>query len=176
MRIAEVRHNIIEAVKALPGITSPEIVELTGMKRQEVTHHLAVMTAEGLLERVTKMRTPNGKSGRRTMFAYSISQNPFPQPTVVVKPKVKAPTENVEAALRARISDLSAKLAEAEQWREDAIRRYPDLAVDPLVLKARKIVADIYRNKLDTTRESDAMAGRLDKSPIMEVALAALQS
>lgn len=174
MKIAEVRHNIIEAVKALPGITSPEIVELTGMKRQEVTQHLAVMAAEGVLERVTKMRPHTGKAGRRTVYAYSVSQNPTP--TVVVKPKAKAPAENVETALRARISDLSAKLAEAEQWREDAIRRYPDLAVDPLVLKARKIVAMIYHGKLDTTRESDAMAGRLDKSPIMEVALAALQS
>jgi hypothetical protein len=85
----------------------------------------------------------------------------------------EAPTHE-ESALRvahSRIGELTAKVVELQSWKAKAIHRYPDLAVDPLVERARKIVA---AQRPD--RAARILDGTWDHSDPMRCTLAALRS
>lgn len=41
------------------------------------------------------------------------------------------------------LSNMAREIADLQQWKTDAIAKYPDLDVDPLLLKARQIVVDL---------------------------------
>jgi hypothetical protein len=100
---------------------------------------------------------------------YALSSNPTPN---VVKMKRKAPTE---AALHMQIKQLNAQIAELEAWKRDAIARYPDLAVDPVVLKARKLVAEEVRAGGDHTLADQIARGVKDETLMMRVTIKALE-
>lgn len=70
-------------------------------------------------------------------------------------------------AVAAPVSD---ELAELRAWKADAIARYPDLGVKPVVLEARKIVADVFGKE----KRDAIMRGEHDAGPAMKVAVSAL--
>lgn len=102
------------------------------------------------------------------MYAYSPNPNPAPAPAAAQpKMKRKKPTE---AGLQATVSLLREQVAELEAWKADAIRRHPDLAVSPVVLKARALAARKFPDKAN-----EIHSGRMDDKPLIQVIVEALE-
>lgn len=143
--------QILEVIRAMPGVTNKETVELTGIAYGNVTARMSVMRKRGLVK--TKENRHYLGDGKPTV-----------PPKLKMKKSTKAELRITE--LEELVVSLTAKLAEA-------IAKYPDLAIKPKVLEARKIVADVFNRKGDKQKAHEALTGKLDESPIMEVALLA---
>lgn len=149
--------KILETVKQMPGSKSAEIALLADIKLNSVSSRITRLVATGALRREGKM-----------IFLGSGEAQKAP---VSKKLRMKPTTK-----MNLRIQELEAEVHELECWKEDAIRRYPDLSVKPEILAARKIIAKVFSDQQDHTKAREAMAGNLDKSPIMQVALLAAGS
>lgn len=88
------------------------------------------------------------------------------------KMKARKPTS---IAIDARLSDALAKIAELEAWQAHAIARYPDLAVEPAIIEARKRVAAILRETGDTSGADQVMHGNRDHTPIVKAVAATIR-
>ena len=98
-------------------------------------------------------------------------KNPDPKPPS--KPmKLKAPTE---VGLQARLDEANAKIAELEEWKTAAIARFPDLAVDPAIIKARKIVAAELKAAGDCSLADQVLRGLKDETMLVKVTARALE-
>lgn len=120
---------------------------------------------------LTPKATGGAAEGVRTADDRAIVPAPEPvaEPTFDFdnEPHVsKARHEHAMQQLHARINELA-------RWKDEAIDRFPELAVDPLVLEARKIVADQCGD--DGMYRSAFIDGGRDNSFAMRVALAALR-
>lgn len=73
---------------------------------------------------------------------------------------------------------LSAQIAQLKAWKANAIEKHPDLGeTDPLLLKAREIVAGVVVKRGGTQEMLDRLlGGQMDDVPSMQAALLALQS
>lgn len=135
----------------MPGVTNKETVELTGIAYGNVTARISVMRKRGLVKtEENRHYLGDGK------------------PTVPPKLKMKPATKT-----NLRIIELEELVAELKEWQAKAIAKYPDLGVKPEVLVARRIVAQVYETKGDKQKVHDALAGKLDESPLIQVALLA---
>lgn len=145
-------------LKELPNLTNQEICELLPQHNPlTVRKRIQIMEAQNQLL-VTARPRPPGSKGRSTLKVYDI--NPNPKRTVAVKPLTND-----------AISELKAKVAELEAWKSQAIARFPDLAVEPSVLRARQLVAKRFTNG-----EAQAiLRGDWDAKPIMQVVLEAFE-
>jgi predicted transcriptional regulator len=87
-------------------------------------------------------------------------------------------TQQQVVTVLAQIDGLSAQIAELEAWKADAIKKHPDLAeTDPLLLKAREIVAGLLRDRGAPQEALDRLlGGQMDYVPSMQAALLALKS
>ena len=80
-------------------------------------------------------------------------------------------------AQQAQIDDLHADVAELEAWKADAIAQHPDLApVDPILLKARKIVGRHLHNNGLTSDAQDVLWGHSDDHMAVCAVLDALRT
>jgi len=145
-------------LKELPNLTNQEICELLPQHNPlTVRKRIQIMEARNQLL-VTPRPRPAGSKGRATLKTYDV--NPTPGKKQPTKPLTND-----------AISELKAKVAELEAWKSQAIARYPDLAVDPAVLRARQLVAKRFTNG-----EAQAiMRGDWDAKPIMQVVLEAFE-
>jgi hypothetical protein len=73
------------------------------------------------------------------------------------------------------MKELRRQLAELEAWKEAAMSRFPDLAVSPIVLKARKLVADEVRAGGDMLLANQIVEGKKDETLLVKVAIKALE-
>lgn len=157
-----------EQVKILigekPGISSNEIAEffteLTNYQSQ-VSAALSVLYGAGGYRRE---RAPGSRA-----FRYWPDASASPQP-VVTKPR-----KQTEAGASHECEQLRAKVSELEEWKADAIRRFPDLAVEPVVVQARQIVAKRLRTNGDQSGAAAVLAGSRDNTPIMQATVDALE-
>lgn len=145
----EAQKDILEAVKHMPGLTRAEMTDLLSHINP---YTLGVNLTK--LEKIGKLATepkpsPN-KVGRRTIKAYVL-----PTPKTPPKPRPD-PTRN--------------ELEELRAFKAMALQRYPDLAVDPIVLEARKIAAAQF----DNGRRAEILSGDKDNSPIIKALVEAL--
>lgn len=74
-----------------------------------------------------------------------------------------------------RIKGLLVENQSLLQWKADAIARYPDLAVDPVVLKARQMVAAEIGDSDKASRDA-VLAGQRDGTLQMRVAVKLLEA
>lgn len=145
--------EILAIVRELPDLTRHEVAELMShLNKYTVFKHLQRMTERGVLA-LGSRRNPNGN---RHFNTYKVAAGP-------------APTK-VLPLVNDRLRDLEGQVATLEAWKEAAIARFPDLAVAPAVLEARKIVAQHFVNGDVQT----IMRGGWDDKPIMRVALEAM--
>jgi hypothetical protein len=168
----EVRRRILDIVTAMPGCEYKEILTLADAKAYTVKEQLRILANDGTLTKEKKTFNTKQRGGRTFALTYSLRE---PGTKVVSAAPVTVRKAQTLSDTSTLLEVLHAEIAELKAWKVDAIARYPDLGVEPLILKARKIVANIYHKKLDTTRKADALAGRLDKTPIMEATVAALE-
>jgi hypothetical protein len=164
------RQQVIEIIKEMPGLTASEIRELLSDDQKCFTDSaLNYYSSRGALTWTTK---PNPRAGRKMVRAYSLA----PEGTMPVQYKRRKKASATPAGEVETIRLLREEIAELKAWKAAAITRYPDLAVDPAVLRARKIVADIFAKMGDPREAEHARAGKLDERPIMLAALAALEN
>ena len=144
--------NILEALRVMPNLTVPDLIELVpDCKPASLSGILNNLVRGGKVQVVGTKPNPNPKAyGRnRTLSMYALGDG---------RAKKKPPTD-----VAVKISQLEARITELEMWKMEAIERYPDLAVDPLTMRAREIVA----SKLDAKQAAEVRAGRKDDCPIM---------
>lgn len=156
-----VTDTILAYIKANPGCTSNDICAATGMLMQTATAALTDIAASGRVSRQKKGRS----------FHYIIAKQAAPAPAPVA-----------DDGWKQRARELQAKVDELYAWKQDAIAKHPDLQpVDPLVVQARKVVADLYRAKPDADAATDNLArfieeGHYDGLVEVKAAVAALRT
>jgi hypothetical protein len=165
---AATRKAILSALTHFPGATTREIVDLLGnIELAPAVNIINQLYTQGhIFKNGTKPYV--GTNGiLYKPYTYAVSDTPIiPKPK---KPAAKDTTDsNVPASLTARIAQL-------EAWKSDAIARYPDLAADPIVLKARRLVADEVRASGDDTLADRISMGRKDDGLLMRVVIKALE-
>lgn len=161
--MATTKDDVLEVIRELPGLTPAQIAEhVTHINPGVVRQVLSKLTAKG--EVLRELRGPQAFGTGRSPYVYRFNPTPTPLPA---KLKLVGPTP---AGLQVQLQELKAQVRELQQWKNDATVRYPDLAVDPLVLKARKIAAA----RLEGVARDDVLAGRKDKCPIMLATIDAL--
>lgn len=136
MSNANIDKDIISAVTLQPGMSSRQIVELTGASRHVALMRLTTLTRAGKVERTLTPR-PKGVRGRRTEYTYypATSGKKVERTVIAPRPKVEATTGG--------FLDVSRELAELRKFKADAIAKYPDLSpVDPKLLKARELATE----------------------------------
>lgn len=146
--------RIMEAVRAMPGSTSKEIAQLTDIGMSSASARLSVFVKRGLVRREGGQHYPgDGK------------------PIVPKKLRMSSGTK-----LNQRIIELEEEVLRLKAWQEEAIKKYPDLGVKPEILEARRVVAEVFARHGDKGKINDVMSGKLDESPLMQVALLAAAS
>lgn len=166
----ETQAEVLEIIREMPGVTSMEIASLMPHRsRAAITSMVFWLKNKGVIEESGKKVAPMKNGVSKYVPTYVLSSNPTPN---IVKMKRKAPTE---AALHMQIKQLLAQIAELEAWKRDAISRYPDLAVDPTVLKARKLVSEEVRAGGDHTLADQIARGLKDETLMMRVTIKALE-
>jgi hypothetical protein len=170
--IAEVhgslRRELLTFVRKHPGATSKNIAAVFGKPHNHYTGTLRTMFDEGLLGRQRKGRA----------FRYFIPDRAS-APTAEVKQTGGQLDFYMSAALdKHMIAGMEAEIDALEQWKADAIARYPDLApVDPLLVKAREIaVSGGWMDRPDVGITAATITnGDFDSHPIMQAIYATLQ-
>lgn len=164
------RAEVLEIIREMPGLTSSEIASLMPHKNKvTVASTVFHLKQEGVIE-VSGKKDTVSKDGRpKPILTYTLSTNPTPN---VIKMKRKAPSE---AALHMQIRELQQQITELQAWKAKAVEQYPDLAVEPVVLKARKLVAAELRASGDTSLAHHVEVGDKDTTLMMRVAIKALE-
>lgn len=171
-RMEEARKEILEVVRELPGSTTRDIADLMPhVPFGTVGALVHTLKAEGAIvaKGLRPYTTSDGK--QRHHHTYFLSSNPTP---VTPTPRVRR-SKPTTAGYEARIKELEAKVADLTQWRANALERYPDLGVEPVVLKARKLVATEVRAGGDNNLADEILAGRKDTTLMVRVAIKALE-
>jgi len=160
-----VKSEVLEVVREMPGIIAADVHQLMPhVKRQAVYAALSNLEMEGAISSV-KIPSPNGT--RFQIKQYTVGG----EPRSLRPAKAKKPTDAAKAFMSA---DHVAKIAELEAWKAAAIARFPDLAVDPDVIKARKIVSDMLEKSGDLALAHAVAAGQKDETMLVRAVVAAL--
>lgn len=166
--MSTITEEITAVIKELPEITAREIADLLP--------HVATGTISSVIynmknrgELIEGRKVMPFKNGQKKFPAYTI--NPDPKP-LARKMKLKVPTE---AGLQARLDEANAKIAELEEWKAAAIARFPDLNVDPAIIKARKIVAAELKAAGDCNLAEQVLRGTKDETMLVKVTARALE-
>lgn len=170
-----INSEILEVVKNLPGVTSGQIVEfMPHVNKQTVYANLHSMYLRGELSRDLDDAAKDGRG--RPPYKWSISATGKPPMVRKVKPSEVQRFNDCVVTTRPAVppADLYGELEELRRWKADAIARYPDLAVDPLVLKARQMVAEEIGDT-DAAMRDAVLAGQRDGALPMRVALKLLE-
>lgn len=164
-------NQIMHIVRERPGLAVRELAEFfPDRPRSSISGRTSVMIARGDLRREWRPhpKAQKGVRGATKEGVLFISNGaPVPKPRKVSAPPSSALVDH----LRAEVETLKA-------WRAEAIARYPDLAVDPLLLKARQIVAKAIKDKNEggwADAYQQVISGQRDNSVAIVATLAALE-
>lgn len=163
-----VREQILKALTDFPGITTREIVALLGNIKLEVaTQHIHQLYTNGYIFQhgIKPYVGKNGISYKTKTYAVS---------GALGVPKAKKPDDKKMTDSDVIVT-LKARVLELESWRFDAITRYPDLAADPIMLKARRLVSEEVRESGDGILADRILAGDKDDGLLMRVTIRALE-
>ena len=154
--------QILEIVKAMPGSRLNEISALVDFRRQSVSARLSELKRKGQVR-----HEPNG--------TYYIGDGTPPK--AVIPKKLRMKPEKVEKiTMGQKLDILEQEVAELLEWKAEAIRRYPDLAVSKELLAARQVAIDYYSKLNDQQKIKEIRTGKLDETPLIQVALLAMSS
>lgn len=152
-------------IKESPGISTKELGEFfPGTSRNGFSAMLSVCYSKGNFRR-EKIRNAQGL---RIGYRYWYEPGAKPISERAPKPNPK-PSQFAVAVVS---EDLKAQVRELEEWKTLALARFPDLAVEPAMLQARKIFAEQYKSDPHVVR--DIMGGAKDTSPAIRAIVAAL--
>jgi len=163
--------NIMTKIR--PNTRKEEVFNMLGMHPNSTTKELADLmphyTIDNISHAVSSMAAKNivfatgskreeGPSGRITTHkAYSVR---YKKPTKELAPNVNPHVDLLNDLIKA----LKAERDALEEWKQAAILRYPDLDVDPLVLKARELLAAQAKEDGNVLLIDDILKGNKDNS------------
>lgn len=149
-----------EIFAAFPeGLTCYEFVELMENEadRTNASARLSQYVKEGLaVKEGHRVREATGQSS----VVYVPTGRPFSERLI----EWREPT-------RKRKKPTDSELVQLRKWKAAAIARFPELAVDPAILKARKRLADILRNEGNVIKANLVENGDLDDCEAMRIVL-----
>ena len=139
-----------------PNSTTKELHELMPhLKIDHISHAISSMASKDIVF-VTGSRAEEGPSGRITTHrAYSVK---YKKEIGVKSPQ---PQGDLFSSL---VKTLEAEVKELEQWKQAALLRYPDLNVDPILLKARELLANEAREGGNKLLADELLNGKRDKA------------
>lgn len=139
-------------LKELHVVTPKQVGERTGITAMQATGALRELYKRGKLLRSKTF-------GTHGMYSYSLKNAPALLKSSNVAASPERPADNVD------LSILRAEIEALRQWKADAIAKHPDLApVDPLLLKAREVLAVVLRASKDENNADLANEGYWDNS------------
>lgn len=159
--------EIMDTLRMMPNRTGQELMDaLPHIKRS--TMYSALSTLRNNDSIIVSGRDPQflGADGEPTKMInrYSATDTPFPKR----KPPKRHGYKGIANALKEQVAEL-------QRWKANAIKQYPDLAVPPSVLKARKIAADEVATAGDSALADQIRRGDQDNSLVMRVTVKALE-
>jgi len=170
-------NRLYDAIAQFPeGLTCAELYDLfpdEGYKNA-VFAAISAMAKCGVLKRHGERTSP--KSGRLvSVYITAKPMSEFRWITGGAKSKGNVRNLPTPPAIAARLDEANATIATLEAWKADAIKRFPDLAVDPAIITARKKVAALYRADGDNMKASAVIAGQHDHTPIMRAVASVIE-
>jgi hypothetical protein len=160
--------QIITIVREKPGLTPRQIGDhFPHLGQGSWSSQITQAVAKGVLRYQETPCKPNKASGWRTKYK-----------TVHLgdgKPVVRAPRQKRDAPSLLLLTALRYEIATLKAWQADAIARYPDLGVEPLLLKARQIVAKALREAGEHGAVDAVMNGSRDHSVAIRATITALE-
>ena len=170
MNNTNTRAEVLEIIRTIPEVTSSEIRELMPhVTVGAVTSMVHWLKKRGDIENGTTKSKLKSDGVWLKVPTYKVSDTPKRKAHTF---KLKAPTL---VAVSATVEELNEKVANLEAWKAEAIRKYPELAVAPVVLRARKLVAEELRASGDHALAKHVMDGAKDESMLIRVAAKALE-
>lgn len=182
--------EILEVVRAMPGATAHEIKELMPHRSgSSVTSGISKLYKLGAVtcsEKVKRVKS-NGGLYYEAKYVLSDGEPPKYKLTNGKSNFSSQPINNkkfggtgqrkrqTDVGLQATIDALRAEVIELKQWKADAIERFPELAVPPIMMRARKLVAKELEAAGDRNLAMQVMAGTKDGTLMVRVAVAALE-
>lgn len=163
---------VLQIIAADPGIGSTSIAahvaamdpcpSKSASPDRSVSSALNCVWRQGKVQRV--------KQGREFCYWPGCSKS-----GVTVKPENRELRSGPEIS-GPEIEALQKRLAELEAWREEAIAKHPELApVDPVLIEAREIGAEICRNNGSTRMATEVLAGDHDEGLAMRAIAEAIR-
>lgn len=159
-----IQSEVLEIVREMQDVTASEVVELMPHAKQQT-----VYAALGVCEMSGQITSTKVQKGNRFVKQYRYGGVPKS-----LKPiKIATPTP---AAMCANEASLKQRIAELEAWKADALARYPELAVDPIILKSRSIVSAMVEKEGDRRLAEDIRSGRKDATILVRAVAQALEA
>ena len=160
-----VSNRVLDYIAANPGSTSLDIAAALGMGGTQASAALHHLYETG---RVTRQR-------KSKCFVYILAERAeqIEHPDATDWRNRCERAEAHAAELQADFNALQALHDELLDWKADAIAKHPDLDIDPLLLKAREIVAAVT---LDLKTQEQVRVGTLDHDLGVRAVLMALRS
>lgn len=151
---------IVTATRASPGIRTDALASETSLCESTISTAGRILVERGLLRRERKGRYyhyyPAGAEDVREPQQLLLSSDPL----------LKAEIDT----LKAEIDALKAEIDALRAFKARALAAYPDLDVDPMLLEAREIAAELFPDAIERI-----LSGEADNGPSVRAALAALR-
>jgi len=154
--------QVFEVMKNNRNKTSRELHEfLPHLTLQNVSAAVNALKVKGLVTITDHKRETSDAGNVTTHRCYSVDWGKVNKPT----PTQPAPQPNQQVdILNDLIKTLKAERDALEQWKQAAVVRYPDLDIDPAVLKARELLAAQLEEDGKPERINDILRGSADKT------------
>lgn len=169
------RVEILEAIREFPGSSSREIATLLpNLPESTVFSIISKLLGAGVIKTSATPKMITMKDGRtKSQRTFEINMDYMLKSRSIngTKPKSHARIQNLEkqvAGLKAEVSALTA-------WKNAALKRFPDLAVSPIMLKARKIAANTLYEADNSSLADAILAGKRDDHVAVKIAIEAMK-
>lgn len=158
---------ILAATRASPGIRTDALASETSLCGSTISTAGRILVERGLLRRERKGRYyhyyPAGVEDVREPQQLFISSDPL------LKAEIDALKAEIDE-LEDEIDALEDEVSELRAFKARALAAYPDLDVDPMLLEAREIAAELFPDAVERI-----LSGEADNGPSVRAALAALR-
>lgn len=168
------RNKVLQTIGMFPNTTTNEIVdllpEISRISLQSTISRL--FKNDVLIKGSPKIEI---REGGKPYSARTYIVNPNAVGRLKRATSPKPASVLTDAGLNARIEELKREVQELKAWKNDALERFPELAVPPLLLRARKFAADEARSSGDNQLATSIMCGHKDNTLLVRVALKVLE-
>lgn len=166
--------KVLRVLRNSSGMTANQLAEIiTDKNEQTVKSTIAHLKKRGCVEVVGYQPKPKGTRGRDPAI-YRATGVPFEKTQL---PQTYAPVgkREVQKTL-SELEQLRMRVRELENWRNETLRRFPELATDENVLEARRKASEIARSKGNIEMVDLIEAGARDHIPLVQEILKTLRT